>query len=319
MAGMKANLLIVEDSEAQGKELKAKLEGLGYAVAWVKTGIEALKACNRARPDLVLLDVVLDDMDGYSVCRWLKLHENTRDIPVIMTTVRGAVSDKVEGLQVGADDYLAKPLEDRELEARIYAALRTQAARLELKKRNLQLEEMLHSAESLAITDSLTGLFNRRRFCDVARREFAITVRYGHPLSCVMVDLDHFKLINDSHGHAAGDTVLRDVAQALCQNLREVDVACRYGGEEFAILLPHTSKENGRVVAERMAQRIRRLSCDFDGKTITVTASFGVASASDVASGNWEDLIRAADTALYQAKRGGRNQIRVYELTSSVP
>ena len=311
---MKARLLIVEDSEPQGQHLKDTLERLGYEVEWAKTGIEALKACHRCRPSVVLLDLVLDDMDGYSVCRWLKLEEDTKDIPIIMTTVRRGVDDKVAGLNVGADDYLAKPIDERELEARIYAALRTQAARAELKKRNAQLEEMLHHAETLAITDSLTGLFNRRRFAEVVRREFVVTRRYKNDLSCIMVDLDHFKRVNDTHGHAAGDTVLQEVALVLGQNLREVDVAARYGGEEFALLLPHTSKHNALIVAERVQQRVRALEPMLDGQRVAITASFGVSDVKDVGdSGNWEDLIRTADVALYQAKRSGRDRIVLYE------
>ena len=310
---MKAKLLVVEDSGSQGRRLTATLEKLGYEVVWVRTGMEALRACSRERPNVVLLDVVLDDMDGYSVCRWLKLQEETRDIPVIMTTIRGEVDDKVEGLHVGADDYLAKPIDARELEARIFAALRAQTARFELKKRNLQLEEMLHHAETLAITDSLTGLFNRRRFSDVARRELAVTRRYKNPLSCVMIDLDHFKKINDVHGHAVGDDVLRRVAHVLGENVREVDVVARYGGEEFVLLLPHTSKENAVVVAERVRGQIKGLELEYDSVKVVLSASFGVADDKDAPSGKWEELVRAADIALYRAKRTGRDRIVLAE------
>jgi diguanylate cyclase (GGDEF)-like protein len=225
-----------------------------------------------------------------------------------MTTIRGEVSDKVEGLHVGADDYLAKPVDTRELEARIFAALRAKAARSELQKRNTQLEEMLRHAETLALTDSLTGLFNRRRCAELARRELAVTRRYKNPLSCVMIDLDHFKRINDVHGHAAGDEVLRTVAHLLSQNLREVDVAARYGGEEFALLLPHTAKMNAWIVAERLRTKIEALELSYESQTLSVTASFGVADDKDAPTGRWEDLFRAADIALYRAKGRGRNQ-----------
>jgi len=310
---MKAKLLVVEDSESQGRQLTATLEKLGYEVVWARTGMDALRACSRERPNVVLLDVVLDDMDGYSVCRWLKLQEETREIAVIMTTIRGAVDDKVEGLHVGADDYLSKPIDARELEARIFAALRAQTARLELKKRNQQLEEMLHHAETLAITDSLTGLYNRRRFSDVARRELAVTRRYKNPLSCVMIDLDHFKKINDVHGHAVGDDVLRRVAHVLGENVREVDVIARYGGEEFVLLLPHTAKANAVVVAERVRGQIKRLELEYDGVKVVPSASFGIADDKDAPSGKWDELVRAADIALYQAKRAGRDRIVLAE------
>ena len=171
----------------------------------------------------MLLDVVMPDIDGFAVCRWLKMNAETRDIPIIMLTVRTALADRVEGLNIGADDYLAKPFDDQELEARIFAALRVKAAHAELRDRNQQLESMLHSVEALASTDALTGLFNRRRFADVLRREFAVTKRYKNTLSCLLLDLDHFKQINDRFGHDAGDQVLKEVARRITGSLREVD------------------------------------------------------------------------------------------------
>ena len=260
---LKAKLLLVEDSDSQGSHVKRTLEAMGYGVTWARSGIEGLKLARTDPPDLVILDVVMADVDGFAVCRWLKMHSETREIPIIMLTVRGELQDRIEGLNVGANDYLPKPFADEELEARIFAALRVRATQTELRERNQQLESMLHHVEALAITDALTGLFNRRRFSDVLRREFAVTRRYQNALSCLMVDIDHFKRINDRFGHEMGDRVLKEVAQALSQNLREVDLPARYGGEEFAILLPHTPKLNALVVAERIANRVRQLSFQF--------------------------------------------------------
>src|SRR6188508_2678953 len=161
---MKANLLLIDDSEVQSSQLIESLQRLGYAVQRASSGAEGLRLARENRPDLVLLDVVMPDIDGFAVCRWLKMNAETRDIPVIMLTVRTALADRVEGLNIGADDYLAKPFEDEELEARIFAALRVKAAHSELRDRNQQLESMLHSVEALASTDALTGLYNRRRF-----------------------------------------------------------------------------------------------------------------------------------------------------------
>src|SRR5689334_12848853 len=206
---IKGKLLLVEDSEAQGSRIVATLQRQGYDVLWAKSGIEGLKLARAEKPDLIVLDVVMQDMDGLSVCRWLKMSGESRDIPIIMLTVRGELQERVEGLNVGADDYLPKPFADEELEARIFAALRVKAAEVELKKRNTELQSMLHHVEALAITDPLTGLFNRRRFDDVLRREFAMTKRYSTPLSCLMVDVDYFKRINDLYGHDAGDRVLK--------------------------------------------------------------------------------------------------------------
>jgi diguanylate cyclase (GGDEF)-like protein len=278
----------------------------------VQTGIEALRVVREDPPDLVVLDVVMRDMDGLAVCRWLKMSPDTRDIPVIMLTVKGELHQRVEGLNIGANDYLPKPFADEELEARIFASLRVKASALELRKRNTELESMLHHVEALAITDPLTGLFNRRRFADVLRHEFAMTRRYGSALSCVMIDVDHFKAINDRFGHNVGDQVLRALAGRFSQNLREVDLAARYGGEEFAILLPQTPKAGAVIVAERIANRVRGEPYGMEGANFSVTVSIGVASTSEIDSENPDDLVRAADTALYLAKGRGRDRVVAY-------
>jgi diguanylate cyclase (GGDEF)-like protein len=309
---MKANLLLIDDSEAQSTQICVALSRLGYRVTRASSGAEGLRLARTTSPDLVLLDVVMADIDGFAVCRWLKMNAETRDIPVIMLTVRTALADRVEGLNIGADDYLAKPFEDEELEARIFAALRVKATHTELKDRNQQLESMLHHVEALASTDALTGLFNRRRFADVLRREFAVTRRYKNTLSCLLLDLDHFKQVNDRFGHDAGDQVLKEVARRITGSLREVDLAARYGGEEFVILLPHTSKTDATIVAERLLKNVRKQEFNFGGELVTVTVSIGCAGNSDVSTSNPDDLVKVADVALYEAKKAGRNRVVIY-------
>jgi diguanylate cyclase (GGDEF)-like protein len=316
---VKGKLLLVEDSDAQGAHIRATLQRQGYDVVWAKSGIEGLKLARIEKPDLIVLDVVMQDMDGLAVCRWLKMSSESRDIPIIMLTVRGELQERVEGLNVGADDYLPKPFADEELDARIFAALRVKATEHELKKRNNELESMLHHVEALAITDPLTGLYNRRRFDDVLRREFAVTRRYGAPLCCLMVDVDHFKRINDLYGHDAGDRVLAGVATRLGSRLREVDLASRFGGEEFAILLPQTPKQGAQVVAERIAAVVRGEHFEFSDGSASVTVSVGVAESRDVSGTAPEALVKAADTALYLAKSRGRDQVVVYNPQSEPP
>jgi PleD family two-component response regulator len=171
---MKAKVLIVEDSREQREHLVRMLESRGFGVSAVGGGVDALKAIKRDPPDVVILDVLLEDLDGHGVCRWLRLTQNTRDIIVIMLTVKSEVKERVEGLHVGADDYLPKPYDDDELEARIYAGLRSRVARQELRKRNTELEALIVQTEHLAATDPLTGIANRRRFVDILKREFAV-------------------------------------------------------------------------------------------------------------------------------------------------
>jgi len=316
--GVKARLLLVEDSDAQSGKIRSTLERLGYAVECASSGVEGLKLARLQRPDLILLDVEMADLDGFAVCRWLKVNAETREIPVIMLTVRKDVADRVEGLNIGADDYLPKPFADAELEARIFAALRVKAMHAELKERNTQLESMLHHVEALAITDPLTGLYNRRRFADVLKREFAITRRYKNTLSCLMIDIDHFKRINDRFGHDAGDQVIKETARRLMETVREVDVPARYGGEEFAVLLPHTAKRDAVIAAERVRGAVRKADFCFGDERRRISASIGVAGNSDVISGQAEDLVKAADYALYEAKRKGRDCVVLFEESMSL-
>ncbi len=309
----KASLLLVEDSATQGGQLKDSLERLGYEVKWARSGVDGLKIARSESPDLVVLDVIMEDMDGFAVCRWLRMHEATRDIPIIMLTQRGDLKDRIEGLHVGADDYLPKPFAAEELEARIFAALRVKTAQTELRRRNSQLESMLHHVEALAITDPLTGLFNRRRLSDVLRREWAVAKRYKNHLACIMVDIDHFKQFNDRYGHDAGDAILKEVARALGSSLREVDLASRYGGEEFAILLPQTDKQGAMILAQRLQESVKHLTIEIQGRPQHITASFGVAAIEDVRDGSAEDLVKAADSALYHAKRSGRDRVVAFD------
>lgn len=306
---MKAKVLVVEDSREQRRQLVELLETRGYEVSAVAGGVDALKAIKASPPDVVILDVILDDLDGYSVCRWLRLSDTLRDIVVIMLTIRGEVKERIEGLHVGADDYVPKPYDPGELEARIYAALRSRNMKRELRQRNAELEGMLTRTEQLAMTDAVTGIFNRRRFQDVLKREWATARRYKHPLSCVLVDVDHFKKVNDSKGHAAGDETLRRVAELISGSIREVDVCARYGGDEFALLLPHTPLDKGTLVMERIRQKLVANRAAWGNGAEEVSLSVGISSTEDASLKNADELLEAADRALYEAKRQGRDRV----------
>lgn len=307
----KGRLLLIEDGSP---ELRRILERLGYAVSWERSGQAGLSRAQAESLDLILLNVALDDMDGFAVCRWLKMRPETRNIPVLMLSERSDSAQRVHGLHVGASDFLVEPCPAEELDARIFAALRVHTAQRELKERNEQLEAMLHKVEALAITDPLTGLYNRRRFADVLKGQFAVTKRYKNPLSCLMVDVDHFKTINDRYGHDIGDRVIQAVAQRISENLREVDIAARYGGEEFAILLPHTAKANAAVVGERLLRVVRGIEVPAEPEPIRLTISVGIAASTDLGPKAVPDhLVQAADRALYKAKTSGRDQVQLYD------
>ncbi|MBI5640743.1 MAG: diguanylate cyclase [Nitrospirae bacterium] len=303
----KARVLLVEDDPLQADVTKEILQNNGYDVLWAQDGVSAIKTVKTERPDIVLLDVILPGLDGYEVCRWLKMEESTKGIPVIMLTVKKELSDKISGLQIGADDYLPKPYNELELNARIYASLRTKALQDELRMKNRQLEELLGKVEHMAITDALTGLYNRRRFHDVLTKEFERARRYATPFSLVMLDVDHFKKVNDTYGHHVGDVVLKEVANIIPQSIREVDTAARYGGEEFMIILPNTEKERAVHVAERMRESIAVNT--FQGVGCPVTVSIGLCGLPDDILDNEDRLLLCADFAMYRAKQNGRNRV----------
>ncbi len=306
----KAKILLVEDSKGQAKTTKAFLEKNGYEVVWVEDGMAAFKLAKSSHVDVILLDRVLPDIDGNEVCRWLKLDQDTKSVPIIMLTVKNTTADKVTGLEAGADDYLPKPYDTGELNARIYACLRTKALQDDLQKKNRQLEDMLTRVETLAVTDSLTGLFNRRRFETILGLEFKKASRYRSPLSCMMIDIDHFKTINDEYGHRIGDVILKETAQIIMKSIREVDTAARWGGEEFSVLIPNTSKENAGTPAMRILQSVANNAFPEIGDR-RITVSIGIADALDPLIDTEDKLVNAADLAMYEAKRKGRNRIEV--------
>ena len=304
-------ILLVEDNPLEGKKTCAFLEEAGYQVLWAQTGLEGLKVAKTQRPDLILLDVVLPDKDGQQICRFIKGDEKIRDIPLIMLTSRSGVDDKVMGLKVGADDYLPKPFNEKELLARINASLRTKQLQDQLKSKNVQLEDLLKQVELMAITDAGTGLFNRRHYLELLDKEFGRAKRFASPLACMMLDIDHFKQINDTYGHLAGDSVLAEIGQILQGSLRNIEVAARYGGEEFILFLPETSAADATKPAHRLLEQVasRRFKGIEPNRLITV--SIGVAGLPDPGINVKEELIRCADYALYKAKQGGRNRIEI--------
>ncbi|MCX7793288.1 MAG: diguanylate cyclase [Thermodesulfovibrionales bacterium] len=310
---LKAKILLVEDDKVQAQFVREFLEKKGYEVLWAENGASAIKMAKTVPIDLILLDLILPDISGYEVCRWLRLNQDTRGIPIIMLTVKTGITDKVAGLEAGADDYLPKPFDEAELNARIYASLRTKALQDELKERNRQLEDLLHRLDIMAKTDYLTEIYNRRHFEKILKREFARASRYNHYLSCLMCDIDNFKRINDTYGHAAGDAVLKEVARLIHSSLRENDEVGRWGGEEFVIILPETKKSDAKKVAERILRNIAARRFPGLPENEKITLSIGIATAfEDTNIDNWEKLTKAADEALYMAKRNGRNRVELF-------
>jgi len=246
------------------------------------------------QPDLILLDTDLPDLKGFEVCRLLKADPATMIIPIIFLTGASSTEEKIKGLHLGALDYLTKPFDAAELLLRVGASLR--------------IKSLLDLLSEKAMIDGLTGLWNRSYLDRRLPAELSLSARTGWPFSCVMADVDHFKAINDTYGHAFGDLALRATSQVFAENSRAEDIVCRYGGEEFAILLPGVGVVGGAAFAERLRDRISQLILPYGGGVVRLTCSFGVAEISkDNVAG--ASPIQLADQALYQAKTTGRNRV----------
>ena len=286
-------IMIVDDSPEALTLAKARLRSEGLELITADCGAAGLEMARNQKPDLILLDVDMPDMSGFDVCRAMKADMDLCMIPIIFLTGSGDVQDKVEGLNLGAVDYVTKPFDGFELQARVNAALRTK------RMQDLLIEH--------AHIDPLTEMPNRRALADRLGQEWARVQRHGGALSFIMADLDHFKRVNDTFGHSIGDKVLQKVAQTIVSQCREVDLPARYGGEEFAIVVPDGTAEGAAVLAERCRQAIAKAQVTVGDQEVRVTASFGVADAVEAPS--VDALIAAADNALYQAKQAGRNRI----------
>lgn len=320
LAGRK--ILIVDDDRSNLGAVKAALEASGYAFLEAHDGAQALSAIRAQRPDLIVMDIEMPGLGGVEVCRIVKANQGESGfgfIPVILMTARQGPG-KVEGLELGADDYLVKPFDMLELSARVKSMLRLKVLQdtlieknRELDRANKELDRRREELLALSRTDALTGLFNRRFFEERLQSEFARSNRYRAPLSCLMIDVDHFKKLNDAYGHPFGDKVLVEVAKVAKAALRDVDVLARYGGEEFIALLPETAPRDAFRVADRLREGIEQLNPVFqrgdEKTTVSVTASLGVATFPEAHISDAEMLLRCADDALYAAKKVGRNRV----------
>ena len=303
-------ILLVDDIAINLELQKAYLQGSGYDVVLAMDGEEALQKVYEEKPDLVLLDIMMPKKNGYEVCRLLKNDPETRFIPVIMVTALKDIEDKIKGIEAGADDFISKPFNKTELMARVRSLLRIKFLHDELENKMEQLDEARKELQQLAITDGLTGLFNYRYFRSQLDHELERARRHHLELSLIMLDIDFFKNYNDSNGHPAGDIVLKEIADAVQENIRKIDIPCRYGGEEFILILPDTGKTAAVVVAEKIRGLIERMAFKNQEKQPNgqLTISIGVATfPEDGETSN--KLVEKVDENLYRAKQTGRNKV----------
>jgi len=289
-------VLIIDDSPEAIAVARARLtkeENLTVLCAdGGRSGLEMLKA---EKPDLILLDVDMPDISGFDLCRTIKSDLELCMIPIIFLTGSSNAEDKVRGLDLGAVDYISKPFDAFELRARVRAALRTK-----------HFQDLLIE---YAHIDPLTSLPNRRALQERLAQEWDRILRHGGRLSFIMVDLDHFKRINDAYGHSIGDRVLQEVARVLQGQCRKIDLPTRYGGEEFAIVVPGAASLDAARLAERCRGDIEKVAVKAGDATAGITASFGVSDSDGV--GSTDAMIELADRALFQAKESGRNTVRI--------
>ncbi len=287
-------VLVIDDDVDVHRLLKARLRHEEIDLVESLGAQEGLDTARELRPAVVLLDLEMPDDDGFRVLRQLKEDPRTRDVLVIILTAASSTQDKVTAFDLGAIDYITKPFNMTELRVRLRSALRT--------------HELVQMLAQRAQIDGLSGLWNRAYFDRRWMEEVASCTRYGSPLSLAMLDLDHFKSVNDSFGHPAGDLVIQGFARLLTREVRLEDVACRYGGEEFAIILPHTGPEAARQLCERVRDSVAgTVWARHPDRTITVSIGVaGSAASTDLTPEAWVEM---ADDALYLAKQSGRNRV----------
>jgi len=306
---MANSILIIDDDISARNEVKRILNVAGIFDEFNEAGdgVEGFKILINKNVDLILCDVDMPGIDGIKFLTMKRSRPEFNDIPVIMLTGLADIKLKVQSLELGANDYVIKPFDAAELLARVKVHSKIKKLQDELREKNRRLEE-------LSNTDGLTKLFNRRYFMELFELEFERSKRYGSNLSFIMIDIDHFKEFNDTYGHLLGDRILVEVAHILKGNLRINDQIGRYGGEEFALMMPETELKGAMVVAERHRRWIEEFVLREEGKELGITISLGVASFPEMKCETLDDLIKLADDALLEAKREGRNRILVAKL-----
>ncbi|MBP2304971.1 diguanylate cyclase [Azospirillum melinis] len=298
MADLRPKILVVDDIPSNVHVLSRILKD-DYDIYFATDGEKALDLVQARMPDLVLLDIMMPGMDGFEVCRRIKADPAIHDIPVIFISAKSEVEDETRGLEVGAIDFITKPISPPIVKARV--------------RNHLLLKRQTDLLRSLSFLDGLTGIANRRRFDDTMAREWRRCARSNLPLSLIILDVDHFKAYNDHYGHQAGDECLRVVAELLSDRAkRPSDLVARYGGEEFVCLLPETDGPGAVRVAEGFRTGVAECRIPHAQSPVIphVTISLGVATVIPSADGSPEQLAEMADQLLYRAKRTGRNRVQ---------
>lgn len=299
--------IVVADDDRVGRELLAgMLRKAGHTVEVVSDGQQAVDRVAQGGVDLVLLDVVMPKMSGLEACRILKGIAGDGFIPVVLVTVKTDTASRVDGLKIGADDYVCKPFDEQELLARTGAMLR-------IKRLHDHIAAERERLAKLSIHDELTGLYNYRYLHTRLEEELRRAERHHEPLACAMIDIDQLKPINEIAGRGVGDEVIRGVASAIRRTVRDIDVVARYGGEEFLVILPNTHFAGSVSAAERIWREAQQIRVEYDGRSISPCVSIGIAFYPSRDVRTKDSLLRGTDAALQQAKREGGNRICIFQ------
>lgn len=302
-------ILIAEDDTVTRRLLEIHLKRWGHEVVACADGGQAWQVMRQEdAPKFCLLDWMMPEMNGVDICRELRDLGRQPYVYIILLTSKGTKDDVVEGLEAGADDYIIKPFDPHELKVRVRAGAR-------IVHLQTDLVSALKTAEYQATHDPLTKLWNRAAILKILQKEVARSERVHTPVGVIIADLDHFKLVNDQHGHLTGDAVLREVARTMQVTVRPYDAVGRYGGEEFIVVIPGCDMENAKEMAERLRTAVSANPLVNSQGVFNITMSFGVTSVESGNEGDMNFIIRAADEALYRAKNGGRNRVELSEET----
>ncbi len=302
-------VLVADDSSVYRKLVEHALAEDSCSVSFASSGHQAIEILEREHPDLVVTDWMMPDLTGIELCQRIRTNAESAYTYVIILTSNAEKENVVKGLSAGADDYLTKPFDRNELLARVHVGRRLIDLHRQIEAKNKLLEE-------LALTDPLTGLPNRRAIEDWSARQLSGAARHGFPIWVVLMDLDHFKSVNDTYGHDAGDTVLKKFGEVLRNNTRLSDISGRIGGEEFLLVLTHADENSVVVVLDRIRKQLAAERFEWNGSAINVTASFGVAGFSGKKAPEFKQLLKQADAALYRAKDLGRNRVELEPVNS---
>lgn len=294
---MDIKILVVDDNKLNLRLLQDILEDEKYKVYTTDSGFSVLEMAHNLKPDVILLDIMMPGMDGYDVCRLLKSDEEVMDIPVIMVTAKTEGNDLKIAFEMGAADYIKKPFDELEIIARIHSVLRTKQSQDILKDK--------------ASRDGLTGIYNHALLIQLFEKEIKKQAISGDDVSFVMLDIDHFKKINDSYGHTIGDAVLKELAMILSTSIRDSDYVGRYGGEEFSIILTKMNNDDTYEWCEMLRKKIQNHKFYAGDLLIQVTVSMGFYCKSAKDTIGSYDMIKTSDEALYKAKQNGRNKVEV--------